>query len=225
RRRARGGARGRRPRGHAARHRASRRRSRNLRARRREARAPDPDEPGRQRRQVHAAGRGGRRRWTGRRLRRVQADEGGARAAEGHGARARDHAPPRADAQGPHPRRQRARERVHVRGALARVGGAARRRRVKNTAGRIVARLLAIQIVSWGTMELLVVVFAPRLLLLDPSVVEGSARLVLWGSVATAVVVVAATAGVGRQVRPLLLELTVGAAHVEPRDVHVLYDA
>ena len=25
--------------------------------------------------------------------------------------------------------------------------------------------------------------------------------------------------------RPLLLELTVGASHVEPRDVHVLYDA
>jgi signal transduction histidine kinase len=96
---------------------------------------------------------------------------------------------------------------------------------VKNAAATIMRRLLAIQLVSWGTMELLVVIFAPRLLLLDPSVVEGSRPLVLWASLATATVVIAATAVVRRQVRPLLLELTVGASHVEPRDVHVLYDA
>ncbi len=96
---------------------------------------------------------------------------------------------------------------------------------MNHAAGRLVARLIAIQLVAWGTMELLVVVFAPRLLLLDPGVVDGSTRLLLWGSVATAVLVIAATVLVGHQVRPLLLELTVGASHVEPRDVHVLYDA
>lgn len=92
-------------------------------------------------------------------------------------------------------------------------------------AGRLVARLVAIQLLAWGAVELLVVVFAPRLLLLDPSVVDGSAPLVLWGAVAIAGLMVVATALVGRQFRPLLLELTVGASHVEPRDVHVLYGA
>jgi signal transduction histidine kinase len=96
---------------------------------------------------------------------------------------------------------------------------------VKNAATTIVARLLAIQIVSWGTMELLIVIFAPRLLLLDPSVVQGSGTLMLWVALATLAVVVGATLAVRRQVRPLLLELTVGASHVEPREVHLLYDA
>ncbi len=94
-----------------------------------------------------------------------------------------------------------------------------------NRAGRLVARLIAIQLIAWGTKELLVVVFAPRLLLLDPSVIAGSARLVLWSWLATAVIVVGGTVLVGRRVRPLLLELTVGASHVEPRDVHALYAA
>ena len=96
---------------------------------------------------------------------------------------------------------------------------------MNSAAARLVARLVAIQLIAWGAMELLVIVFAPRLLLLDPSVVAGSARLALWGWLATAALVIAATVLVGRQVRPLLLELTVGASHVEPREVHVLYDA
>jgi signal transduction histidine kinase len=96
---------------------------------------------------------------------------------------------------------------------------------MNHAARRLVARLVVIQLIAWGVKELLVVVFAPRLLLLDPSVVAGSARLELWSWLATSLLVVAATVLVGRRVRPLLLELTVGAAHVEPRDVHVLYSA
>ena len=96
---------------------------------------------------------------------------------------------------------------------------------MNRAARRIVARLVMIQLVAWGTKELLVVVFAPRLLLLDPSVVAGSARLVLWSWLATAVIVVLGTVLVGQRVRPLLLELTVGASHVDPRDVQVLYAA
>jgi signal transduction histidine kinase len=96
---------------------------------------------------------------------------------------------------------------------------------VNNAARRLVARLVAIQLVAWGAKELLVAVFAPRLLLLEPTVVVANARLLLWGWLAMAVLVVTATVLVGSRVRPLLLELTVGASHVEPRDVHVLYDA
>jgi signal transduction histidine kinase len=94
---------------------------------------------------------------------------------------------------------------------------------VNDAARRLFPRLVAIQLIAWGIKELLVIVFAPRLLLLDPSVVAGSVRLVLWSWIATAAIVVVGTFLVGRPVRPLLLELTVGASHAEPRDVQALY--
>ncbi len=96
---------------------------------------------------------------------------------------------------------------------------------MNDAARQLVARLVAIQLVAWGVKELLVAVFAPRLLLLEPSVVATNWRLLLWGWLAMAVLVVTATVLVGSRVRPLLLELTVGASHVEPRDVHILYNA
>jgi signal transduction histidine kinase len=96
---------------------------------------------------------------------------------------------------------------------------------VNNAARRLVARLVATQLAAWGVKDLLVAIFAPRLLLLEPGVVAANARLWLCSWLATAAVVVIATVLVGRRVRPLLLELTVGASHVEPRDVHVLYAA
>jgi signal transduction histidine kinase len=96
---------------------------------------------------------------------------------------------------------------------------------MNDAARQLVARLVAIQLVAWGAKELLVAIFAPRLLLLEPSVVAANWRVLLWGWLAMAVLVVTATVLVGSRVRPLLLELTVGASHVEPRDVHVLYDA
>jgi signal transduction histidine kinase len=96
---------------------------------------------------------------------------------------------------------------------------------VNDAARQLVARLVAIQLVAWGAKELLVAIFAPRLLLLEPSAVAANWRVLLWGWLAMAVLVVTATVLVGSRVRPLLLELTVGASHVEPRDVHVLYDA
>ncbi len=96
---------------------------------------------------------------------------------------------------------------------------------MNDAARQLVARLVAIQLVAWGAKELLVAVFAPRLLLLEPSVVAANWRPLLWGWLAMAVLVVTATVLVGSRVRPLLLELTVGASHVEPRDVHILYNA
>jgi hypothetical protein len=96
---------------------------------------------------------------------------------------------------------------------------------VNNAARRLVARLVGIQLLTWGVKDLLVAIFAPRLLLLEPSIVDANSRLSLWGWLGMAIVVVTATVVVGRRVRPLLLELTVGASHVEPRDVHGLYAA
>jgi signal transduction histidine kinase len=96
---------------------------------------------------------------------------------------------------------------------------------VKNAAGRLLVRLGAIQIAAWATKELLVVVFAPRLLLLDPSVIAGSGRFVLYSWIANAAFVIAATVFVARRVRPLLRELAVGVSQIEPTAVHVLYAA
>ena len=63
---------------------------------------------------------------------------------------------------------------------------------MKNAASRLIARLVAIQMIAWGATGLLSAAFAPRLLLLDASVVEGSARLALWGWGTTVVLVVLA---------------------------------
>jgi signal transduction histidine kinase len=96
---------------------------------------------------------------------------------------------------------------------------------VSSVAARLLARLVVIQLVAWGVGLLLVVVFAPRLLLLDESVVEGSGQLILWGWAAGVAVVIASTLLVGRRVRPLLRALTIGASQVDPGAVHALYAA
>jgi signal transduction histidine kinase len=94
---------------------------------------------------------------------------------------------------------------------------------VKLAAARLVARLVAIQVVAWASTGLLVVAFAPRLLLLDPPVVEGSETLALWGWLVTIAAVVAATFLVVRPARPLLRALAVGAKRVDPTQVTSLY--
>lgn len=90
---------------------------------------------------------------------------------------------------------------------------------------RLVARLIAIQAAALGAKELLVVLFAPRLLLLDSSVIEGSAQLVVWGWGATVAIVVLATMIVARGFRNLLRELSAGETDVEAAEVHALYAA
>jgi signal transduction histidine kinase len=94
---------------------------------------------------------------------------------------------------------------------------------MKNAASRLIARLVAIQMIAWGATGLLSAAFAPRLLLLDASVVEGSARLALWGWGTTVVLVVLATLLVARRVRALLSALAVGLSQVEVADVLALY--
>jgi signal transduction histidine kinase len=86
-------------------------------------------------------------------------------------------------------------------------------------------RLVAIQAGAWGVKELLVVLFAPRLLLLDPTVIEGSARLVVWGWGATVAMVFLATLIVASGFRPLLRQLAGGETDVDPGEVCALYAA
>jgi signal transduction histidine kinase len=94
---------------------------------------------------------------------------------------------------------------------------------VRNQAERLVSRLVLIQVVAWGATGLLVGAFAPRLLLLDGSVVEGSSPVALGGWVAVLAVTVAATLMAGRRVRPLLKSLGAGVSPADPRAVGILY--
>jgi signal transduction histidine kinase len=94
---------------------------------------------------------------------------------------------------------------------------------VRAASNRLITRLLVIQLVAWATTGLLVVAFAPRLLLLDPVVVEGSKGLAAWGWLVNIGVVLGATLLVARPVRPLLQALAVGAKRVDPAQVFALY--
>jgi signal transduction histidine kinase len=94
---------------------------------------------------------------------------------------------------------------------------------MKSPAQGLLRRLATIQLVAWGAAGLLVAAFAPRLLLLDPTVVSGSARLAVAGWTATMILVVLATLVVVSGVRPLLARLAVGDAAAEAAEVHSLY--
>ncbi|MDP9150861.1 MAG: HAMP domain-containing histidine kinase [Myxococcota bacterium] len=92
-----------------------------------------------------------------------------------------------------------------------------------NAAAGLVRRLVAIQLVTWATTGLLVVAFAPRLLLLDATHVASNAALAVVGWLATLMVPVAATLLATRGLRPLLRELSVGGTGLDPAGVQALY--
>jgi signal transduction histidine kinase len=95
---------------------------------------------------------------------------------------------------------------------------------LKRPAARWIARLATIQVVAWSATGMLVVAFAPRLLLLDPAVVVGSASLALWGWLATIAVVLGGTLLIVRGLRPLLVALDSGdKEHIDPVLVLGLY--
>jgi signal transduction histidine kinase len=79
------------------------------------------------------------------------------------------------------------------------------------------------QLVAWGAAGLLVAAFAPRLLLLDPTVVAGTVRIAVSGWAATMAIIVVSTLAQGRRLRPLLAELAVGVSQADPAQVHALY--
>jgi signal transduction histidine kinase len=94
---------------------------------------------------------------------------------------------------------------------------------VSNAAQRLLMRLVAVQVVACGTTGLLVVAFAPRLLLLDRAVVEGSQSLALWCLLATIGVVVAVTLVATRGLRSVLKVLAGGDTWVAATDVLALH--
>jgi signal transduction histidine kinase len=96
---------------------------------------------------------------------------------------------------------------------------------LKNAAHGLVSRLLATQCVAWSATGMIVVAFAPRLLLLDDGVVAGSVRLAAWGWACTVALVLASTLVVGGRVTALLRQLASGSADVDPAAVHLLYGA
>jgi signal transduction histidine kinase len=93
---------------------------------------------------------------------------------------------------------------------------------MKRPATRLMAQLMGIRLLACTSAVLLVLAFAPRLLLLDPRVVEGSRPLALAWWVAIVVVVVAATVLASRSVRALLRGLSVGGIVVAPEQVVAL---
>jgi signal transduction histidine kinase len=90
-------------------------------------------------------------------------------------------------------------------------------------AARLVWKLAAIQILTGAVTALVVVAFAPRLLLLDPSVVAGSMPLVVWAGAALFAYVLVATLVVTWRVRPALRALAAGSSDIEPADILALY--
>jgi signal transduction histidine kinase len=90
-------------------------------------------------------------------------------------------------------------------------------------ASGLVRRLIGIQFSAWSITGLIVVLFAPRLLLLDDRVVAGSAHVAWWGWGTTVALAVAATWWVGRRVRPTLRKLAVGAPGIDPAEIRALY--
>jgi signal transduction histidine kinase len=91
------------------------------------------------------------------------------------------------------------------------------------TAGRLVLRLVLIQLAVGAATEAFVTAFAPRLLLLDTSVLLGSLPIAIWVSVVMVVWDVVATLVVTRGLRHALRALALGSAAVEPGDLVSLY--
>jgi signal transduction histidine kinase len=90
-------------------------------------------------------------------------------------------------------------------------------------AARLVARLILIQLAVGMATEAFVILFAPRLLLLDTRVLHGSIRITIW---VTAIMVAwdfVATLVVTRELRRVLRALALGSSSVEPGDLVSLY--
>jgi signal transduction histidine kinase len=88
---------------------------------------------------------------------------------------------------------------------------------------RLLARLAVIQVVAWGATGLLVLAFAPRLLLLDANVVAGSASLAPLAWLATVGLILTMTIVAASRTGPLAYRLAAGLGQVAPREVLGLY--
>ncbi len=89
-------------------------------------------------------------------------------------------------------------------------------------ASRLVLRLAVVLVSLHLATVGLVMAFAPRLLLLDPAVVEASAPLLLGWAIVESVILAAATFIFARRATPTLRALVTGSSDVEPVQVLVL---
>jgi signal transduction histidine kinase len=90
-------------------------------------------------------------------------------------------------------------------------------------ASRLLVRLIAIQLVVGLVTELLVVAFAPRLLLLDDATVSAMHGLALWSTLTLIAYVVGLTFALVFPLRPALRALAMGSSSIEPKQLVRLY--
>lgn len=88
---------------------------------------------------------------------------------------------------------------------------------------RMVARLMALEVIITGLTELTVVAFSKRLLLLEDDVVTASTPLAIVIGVALIATQLLTTVFMTQPLRPMLRALSVGSAAIAPTDVLALY--
>lgn len=91
------------------------------------------------------------------------------------------------------------------------------------TAARLVLRLILIQLAVGAATEAFVIVFAPRLLLLEGAVIRGSLHIAVGVAASMIVWEIVATLVVTRRLRPALRALAAGSSAVEAADLVSLY--
>jgi signal transduction histidine kinase len=94
---------------------------------------------------------------------------------------------------------------------------------VTNLASRLVPRLIAIQLGVGAAAALVVVAFAPRLLLLDSAVVAGTIAASTWAAVAMAAFAGLATLVVTRPLRPALAALGGAGREIDRNELLAIY--
>ncbi len=91
-------------------------------------------------------------------------------------------------------------------------------------AARLVVRLIALQVSVLVVTCLVVVAFAPRLLLLDATILRGTLSGGLWAAALMAGFMVTLTWLLTRPVQPMLRLLALGSASIEPVELLALYN-
>lgn len=90
-------------------------------------------------------------------------------------------------------------------------------------AARLITRLLLIQAVVLVVTGFVIVAFAPRLLLLEATVLRGTVSGGLWAAALMSLVMITATLLLTRPLRHVLRQLAHGSAAVEPVELLALY--
>ncbi len=89
-------------------------------------------------------------------------------------------------------------------------------------ATRLIPRLIVIQFLVGASAELILIAFAPRLLLLDARIVMGTLPTALWAGLAMTAFEILTTLLLTRRLRPALRAMAAGSDAVEAADLIVL---